>query len=136
MKRLVIAVTAIAVIAVAGVAGGSSRSAQLNSQGALAPQIVQAPGGPVAIQQRWHRASGWSGCTAAGGNLHCYLPSDIREAYGIDQLPEKGDGQTVVLIDAYGSPAAADELQTFHDAFFPSEPNPNFDQVFPLGRPD
>jgi subtilase family serine protease len=136
MKRLLIAAAAISVIAVAGATTGSSRSAQLSPQGILAPQIVQAPGGPVAIQRAWHRASGWSGCTAASGNLHCYLPSDIREAYGIDQLPEKGDGQTVVLIDAYGSPAAADELQAFHDAFFPSEPNPNFDQVFPLGRPD
>jgi len=136
MKRLFIPAAVVAVIAVAAGAGGAARSAQPTAQGSLAPQVLQAPGGPVAVQQRWHRASGWSGCTAAGGNLHCYLPSDIREAYGIDQLPEKGDGQTVVLIDAYGSPAAADELQTFHDAFFPSEPEPNFDQVFPLGRPD
>ena len=136
MKRLFILAAAAAVIAVAAGAGGAARSAQPTAQGSLAPQVLQAPGGPVAVQQRWHRASGWSGCTAAGGNLHCYLPSDIREAYGIDQLPEKGDGQTVVLIDAYGSPAAADELQTFHDAFFASEPEPNFDQVFPLGRPD
>ena len=136
MKRLFILAAAAAVIAVAAGAGGAARSAQPTAQGSLAPQVLQAPGGPVAVQPRWHRASGWSGCTAAGGNLHCYLPSDIREAYGIDQLPEKGDGQTVVLIDAYGSPAAADELQTFHDAFFASEPEPNFDQVFPLGRPD
>lgn len=104
----------------------------------LVPLAVRAPGGPVHIQASWlasqHRA-GWSGCTAAGGNLHCYLPSDIREAYGVDQLPEKGDGQTIVLVDSYGDPAAAAELQAFHDTFMPNEQEPNFDEVYPLGQP-
>lgn len=64
---------------------------------------VQAPGGRVQLQAGWLAGgplAGWSGCTAAGGNLHCYLPSDIREAYGVDQLTEKGDGQTIVLVDS------------------------------------
>lgn len=104
----------------------------------LVPLAVQAPGGPVRLQANWlaRAGDGPSGCTAAGGNLHCYLPSDIRQAYGVDQLSEKGDGQTIVLVDAYGSPRAAEELQAFHDAFFPDEPAPNFDQVFPQGMPN
>jgi subtilase family serine protease len=103
----------------------------------VAPAVIEAPGGPLKVQASWLRSSpGWSGCTAAGGALHCYLPSDIREAYGVNQLPEEGDGQTIVLVDSYGDPEAASELQAFHDAFFPNEPSPNFDQVFPLGRPD
>ena len=79
---------------------------------------------------------GWSGCTGAGGAIHCYLPSDIREAYGVDQLPEQGDGQTIVLVDSYGDPMAAEELQAFHDAFFPNEPAPDFEQVYPVGKPN
>jgi subtilase family serine protease len=105
----------------------------------LIPLAVQAPGGPVHLQANWladDHLAGWSGCTAAGDNLHCYIPSDIREAYGVDQLSEKGDGQTIVLVDSYGDPQAAAELQAFHDDFFPGEPDPNFDAVFPLGTPN
>ena len=30
--------------------------------------------------------------------LHCYTAQQIRAAYGVDQLPNKGDGQTIVLV--------------------------------------
>jgi subtilase family serine protease len=73
---------------------------------------------------------------------HCYTPQDIRAAYGVDKVaplssgpPNYGQGQTIVLVDSYGSPTAAADLQHFHDTFFASLPNPNFDQVFPLGNP-
>jgi subtilase family serine protease len=68
--------------------------------------------------------------------IHCYTAQQIRTAYGVSSIPEKGDGQTIVLVDAYGSPTAAADLQKFHDTFFPSEPNPNFTAVFPNGAPD
>ncbi|MEP6812603.1 MAG: S8 family serine peptidase [Actinomycetota bacterium] len=51
-------------------------------------------------------------------------------------MAEKGDGQTIVLVDSYGSPTAAADLQKFHDTFFPGEPNPSFEQMFPFGAPD
>jgi subtilase family serine protease len=47
-----------------------------------------------------------------------------------------GQGQTIVLVDSYGSPTAANDLQFFHDAFFSGLPNPDFTAVFPLGAPD
>jgi len=68
--------------------------------------------------------------------IHCYTAADIRTAYGVAGLTEKGDGQTIVLVDSYGSPTAAQDLQTFHDTFFPSEPAPNFTAVFPNGQLD
>jgi subtilase family serine protease len=78
--------------------------------------------------------------------FHCYTPQDIRAAYGVDAvLPlakaeggtttDYGQGQTIVLVDAYGSPTASSDLQHFHDTFFPSFPNPDFEQVFPQGNP-
>jgi subtilase family serine protease len=118
-------------------AGGGMVAAAPTAQ--LIPLAVQAPTGRVQLQASWlagSRSAGWSGCTAAGDNLHCYIPSDIREAYGVDQLAEKGDGQTIVLVDSYGDPQAAAELQQFHDDFFPDEPAPNFDAVFPFGQPN
>jgi subtilase family serine protease len=68
--------------------------------------------------------------------LHCYTAPQIRAAYGVDQLANKGDGQTIVLVDSYGSPTAKQDLQKFHDTFFASEPNPDFDAVYPNGAPD
>jgi subtilase family serine protease len=72
-------------------------------------------------------------------DYHCYTAQDILAAYGVDQLHNAGtmgQGQTIVLVDAYGSPTAKADLQHFHDVFFPTLPNPNFDQVFPQGAPD
>jgi subtilase family serine protease len=68
--------------------------------------------------------------------LHCYTAQQIRAAYGVDQVANKGDGQTIVLVDSYGSPTAAADLQHFHDVFFSSEPDPSFEEVYPNGSPD
>jgi subtilase family serine protease len=77
--------------------------------------------------------------------FHCYTPQQIRAAYHVDSVPpisvggatvpNHGQGQTIVLVDAYGSPTAAADLQHFHDTFFSSLPAPDFQQVFPLGNP-
>lgn len=74
-------------------------------------------------------------CQAPAALVHCYTPSDIRAAYGVDKVTQQGAGQTIVLVDSYGSPTAAQDLQTFHDDFFPSLPNPTLTQVFPDGNP-
>jgi subtilase family serine protease len=77
--------------------------------------------------------------------MHCYTPQQIRAAYGVDSVapisldgqavPNDGQGQTIVLVDPYGSPTAAADLGHFHDTFFPGLPAPDFDQVFPQGNP-
>ena len=76
---------------------------------------------------------------ASFGEFHCYTPSDIYKAYGVDKLHAAGlmgKGQTIVLVDSYGSPTAASDIQFFHDAFFKDVlPNPWFDEIYPLGNP-
>ena len=73
--------------------------------------------------------------------FHCYTPTDIRSAYGVDRIgqvngaPNYGRNQTIVLVDSYGSPTAANDLKMFHDTFFHTLPAPDFEQVFPLGNP-
>src|SRR5262249_22323089 len=77
---------------------------------------------------------------------HCYTPSQIRDAYGVNGIanPTSGDGsgqtlgqgQTIVLVDSYGSPTAASDLQFFHDTFYPNLPAPSFEQIFPNGQPN
>ncbi len=78
--------------------------------------------------------------------FHCYTPQNIRSAYGVDGVAplttaedgyttNYGQGQTIVLVDSYGSPTAASDLDYFHDTFFPSLPAPNFTEVYPEGNP-
>jgi subtilase family serine protease len=76
---------------------------------------------------------------------HCYEPKDITAAYGVDTLQGdpanpnaglKGKGQTIVLVDSYGSPTAQHDLQAFHDQFYPALPPPKFDQICQPGCKD
>jgi subtilase family serine protease len=65
--------------------------------------------------------------------LHCAIPATMRAAYGIDKVPYQGEGQTIVLVDSFGSPTAAQDLDFFAQTF--SLPKPSFEQVFPNGQP-
>ncbi len=55
-----------------------------------------------------------SQCIAAYG-VACYTPSEIRKAYGI---PDSwtGAGQSIAIVDAYGSPTVQSDLDTFSAA--------------------
>jgi subtilase family serine protease len=102
----------------------------------LRPLAVEAPDSPVA-------PNATPACTSpapvhTSGSFHCYTPAQIAAAYGVDKLHAAGlmgQGQTIVLVDSYGDPTAAQDLQFFHDTFYPSLPNPNFTQWTPLGDP-
>jgi hypothetical protein len=56
-------------------------------------------------------------------------PSQIREAYGFDQIafggiPGDGTGQTIAIIDPYDSPTIAADLQTFDTSYgLPAPPS-------------
>ena len=46
----------------------------------------------------------------------CYSPQEMRTAYGVDGLIKNGDigtGQTIVIVDSFGSPTIAADLHTF-----------------------
>lgn len=69
--------------------------------------------------------------------IHCYGPNEIRAFYGLAPLSpttSDGAGQTIVLVDAYGSPTAANDLTFFAQTF--NGPTPDFEASFPLGHPD
>jgi subtilase family serine protease len=66
----------------------------------------------------------------------CYQPAQIQNAYNITPLLNSGingSGRTIVIVDAYGSPTIASDLQTF-DATM-GLPDPNFTQITPAGSP-
>lgn len=113
---------------------------------AMRPSTGQAVGLPRIPGLRTSRRTTATDCVLPDGTsvsyYHCYTPYDIRAAYGVDQvaplsngMPNYGQGQTIVLVDAYGSPTAPADLAKFHQTFFPSLPAPDFQQLFPQGNP-
>ena len=75
-----------------------------------------------------------SGCVS--GVIHCYTPDDIYGAYGVDAVHDAGwtgAGQTIVIVDSYGSPTAASDLHAFDQAF--GLPDPKLTIHYPCGTP-
>jgi subtilase family serine protease len=73
------------------------------------------------------------------GIIYCYTPGYIWTAYNMLPVLASGNfgqGQTIVIVDAFGSPTIAQDLQTFHQVFFGSNfPAPDFAVVCPMGCP-
>jgi len=68
--------------------------------------------------------------------IHFYVPSDISAAYGVDAVHAAGTtgaGQTIVIVDSYGSPTALQDLQQFSSDF--GLPAPNLQIYYPCGTP-
>jgi subtilase family serine protease len=111
-----------------GHASGSLRSAH---QGPL-----ETPSRPLNIDlvQRGAQAPTDSECRATI-DIPCYSPQEIRHAYGVDELLNRGydgAGQTIVIFDSFGSPTIASDLQSF-DAGYGLPAPPSFTVLSPLG---
>lgn len=74
-------------------------------------------------------------CEASYG-IGCFGPRQIRTAYGLDRLIDAGydgAGQTIVLIESYGSPTLEADLQQF-DTEFGLPPPPSLKVIAPIGE--
>ncbi len=100
-------------------------------QAAAAPQILvkglvaARAGGPPSYAQ----------CEAQFGAA-CFGPHDLRTAYGLNRLINAGAvgrGQTIVLIESYGSPTIYADLAAFDAGFGLPDP-PSLKVLAPLGR--
>jgi len=95
----------------------------------------------VAPDDNSTQTSGTDACTSpapvhTSAFFHCYTPADITKAYGVDALHTigvDGSGQTIVIVDAYGSPTALQDLQFFSTTF--GLPAPDLTIVNPTGTP-
>lgn len=72
-----------------------------------------------------------SQCVATFG-LACYTPSEIRTAYNVPSALT-GAGQTIVIVDAYGSPTVQQDLHIFDQEF--GLPDPTLNVIYPMGKP-
>jgi subtilase family serine protease len=70
------------------------------------------------------------------GRVACYGPGAIRSAYGLTGLVSRytGAGETIVILDAFGSPTALADLQAFDKKFDIRNP-PSFTVVTMPGTP-
>jgi subtilase family serine protease len=65
----------------------------------------------------------------------CYSPQEMRTSYGLNGLIDAGmvgAGQTIVIIDSYGSPTIAADLAAFDAGYGLPDP-PSFQVLAPLG---
>lgn len=75
-----------------------------------------------------------SQCQATAGS-NCYAPAQIRTAYDMEPLYAAGDtgkGETIVLVESFGSPTIRSDLKTFDKKFGLPAP-PSFTIVTPAG---
>jgi subtilase family serine protease len=60
-------------------------------------------------------------------HIACYSPVQIRQAYGIPELAAKGvtgKGQTIVIVDSFGSPTIQQDLELFDTTYgLPAPPS-------------
>ncbi len=96
----------------------------------LAPDDNQTPSAPIVYA-----------CVDPDGHprstvFHCYTPADIYAAYGVGALHAEGttgNGQTIVIVDAYGSPTVQGDLDRFSDTF--GLPRTTVEVIHPDGTP-
>jgi subtilase family serine protease len=65
----------------------------------------------------------------------CYTPDQVETAYNLKALyaqGDKGQGETIVLVDAFGSPTIEKDLKRFDKAFHLAPP-PSFQVIQPAG---
>ena len=106
------------------------------ASGAKAPRVRSASTGALVhtrfLDVRGLAAAGPQAPTdafcRANIGVQCYSPQEIQHAYGVDELLNRGDqgkGHTIVIIDSFGSPTIASDLQTFDEGYGLPDP-PSF----------
>ena len=129
--------SAVVVAAVAGAAGHAT------ARSSLRPLVVQ----PVAAKSLTAPLL-TSGCLAQIG-IHCYAPYQFAKAYRLNDLRAAGidgRGQTIAIVDSFGSPTIVNDLHQFDQTFgvantagIPIDPaiaqDPNLTVIHPAGAP-
>ena len=106
---------------------------------ALAARTTPHQIGALSAQGHWARwvgrqAPGYADCEAAF-SVPCYTPQLYRNAYDLTSILNNGStgkGQTIVIIDSFGSPTAYSDLQQFDKDYGLPDP-PSFQQLAPIG---
>ncbi len=137
MKRLLTLFTAMALVVLTfATAGFFTLAAAPVSAGLQFVPLIQ-----VAPDDNTNATGPSDACTSpapvhTSAFFHCYTPAQMTAAYGVDTLHGEGitgKGQTIVIVDSYGSPTALSDLQFFSTTF--GLPQPDLTIFYPNGTP-
>jgi subtilase family serine protease len=126
-------------VGTAAVAAAVAGATSVAAGGAAAP----APAGPAvlispdAVHARPADTHGVPGTGYCETTYHiaCYQPAQLRAAYHVGPLYQRGitgKGQTIVIVDSFGSPTVRRDLARFDQAFHLPAP-PSFTVIQPAG---
>src|SRR5262249_54038936 len=69
---------------------------------------------------------------STGNGVIAYAPAQIRTAYGVNNLPYDGSGQTIAIVEAYDDPSIFQAVDAFDGPFGLTSSGPNlYDQYGP-----
>lgn len=131
-RRMTAALTGLAVVSATALTGLATTTAVATS-GVMTPGIGVTPDYQVAGHVGAHPAATTFSCQLTTP-ASCYGPTQIRAAYGVDQLGNRGldgTGQTIVIVDAFQSPTITQDLATFDQLF--GLPAPQLNIIAPDG---
>ena len=118
-----------------GLAGLSMPAAAAAAPAAAAVQPVPLATGPVIKMAGNMSQPPTTAYCEAHYHIACYQPFQLQRAYNLAPLFSRGiegRGETIVLVDAFGSPSIASDLQTF-DAELGLPNPPSFRVITPEG---
>lgn len=119
---------------VAGSLGHASSSSDVNYQ----PRISWVQVSPdTSIPQAVPLCNTTSTSVPTHPTIYCYSPSFMQAAYNFGPAYESGydgSGQTILIVDAYGSPTITQDLASF-DTLFGIPAPPSFTVLCPAGCP-
>jgi subtilase family serine protease len=129
---------------VAAAAGSLALASALTGATALASAAMSAAASPPAVlisPDAVHIGGGLRGAPATAYceqhyHIACYLPGQIQQAYNLPALYRTGitgKGQTIVIVDSYGSPTVRHDLVVFDAAAHLPAP-PSLKIIRPAGK--
>jgi subtilase family serine protease len=129
-RKALLAVGSGALVAAFGGLAGMSMPAVA----AAAVQAVPFATGHVLAAGQWSQPPTTAQCETKYG-VACYQAFQLQRAYNLAPLFSRGiegQGQTIVIVDAFGSPSIASDLQTFDSQMGLPNP-PSFQVITPEG---
>ena len=128
-----VGVTALAAGVIAAAASTGSAATPAATTTASAPVIVVTPG--VVHPMGGMPTPSQANCVKFGF-YHCYTPAQVRAAYNLAPLYSHGitgKGETIVIVDSFGSPTIKKDLAVFDKQFSLPAP-PSFTIITPAGK--
>jgi subtilase family serine protease len=126
---------ALVVVAATTAPAATAATAQAGHPAPVTPSIIVKPG-VHQLPQAAARATPWTTALCESLlNISCFGPDQLRAAYNEAPLFSKGitgKGQTIVIVDSFGSPTIQADLSTF-DAQFGYPDPPSFNIIAPAG---